>query len=298
MRPEDLLRRYLEQRREAGESELILDRLSVDEVLQIVGAAGRGAGAAAPQPHAREVPVSIPNLPVVGLPTPPKAVREPTAHTADSAIDDWRVVLRGAAAIPPAAPPPASPASQDERSLSDIREQIRACTRCPLYKTATNPVPGEGSATAKLVCVGEAPGASEDQTGRPFVGQAGQLLTKILAAINLSREDVFICNVLKHRPPENRNPLPAEVEACRPHLIRQLEVLKPKVIVALGSFAAQTLLETKLPIGKLRGQVHEYLGIPVVVTYHPAALLRNPAWKRPTWEDVQLARRILDSPAA
>jgi len=146
--------------------------------------------------------------------------------------------------------------------------------------------------------VGEAPGANEDQTGRPFVGPAGQLLTKILAAINLSREEVFIVNVLKHRPPGNRNPLPEEVEACRPHLTRQLEVLKPKVIVALGTFAAQTLLETKLPIGKLRGQVHEYLGIPVVVTYHPAALLRNPAWKRPTWEDVQFARRILDSPAA
>jgi DNA polymerase len=148
------------------------------------------------------------------------------------------------------------------------------------------------------MCIGEAPGANEDATGRPFVGQAGQLLTKILGAIKLSREEVFIANVLKHRPPGNRNPLPDEVEACRPYLVRQVELIRPKVIIAFGTFAAQTLLETKLSIGKLRGAVHRYHGIPVVVTYHPAALLRNPAWKRPTWEDVQLARRILDNAAA
>jgi DNA polymerase len=144
------------------------------------------------------------------------------------------------------------------------------------------------------MCVGEAPGANEDEQGKPFVGQAGQLLTKILAAIDLRREDVFIANVLKHRPPGNRNPLPDEVVACSPYLVRQIELVRPKVILALGTFAAQTLLETKLTIGKLRGQVHRYYGVPLIVTYHPAALLRNPAWKRPTWEDVQLARRILD----
>ena len=142
--------------------------------------------------------------------------------------------------------------------------------------------------------VGEAPGATEDETGRPFVGQAGQLLEKILAAIDFARADVFIVNVLKHRPPGNRNPRPEEVSACSPYLVRQIELIRPKVIVALGTFAAQTLLETKLSIGKLRGQIHRYYGVPLIVTYHPAALLRNPAWKRPTWEDVQLARRILD----
>jgi DNA polymerase len=126
------------------------------------------------------------------------------------------------------------------------------------------------------------------------VGQAGQLLTKILAAIKLAREDVFIANVLKHRPPENRNPKPDEVEACSPYLVRQIELVRPKVIIAFGTFAAQTLLDTKTPIGKLRGAVHRYYGVPLVVTYHPAALLRNPAWKRPTWDDVKLARRILD----
>jgi DNA polymerase len=163
-----------------------------------------------------------------------------------------------------------------------------------LHATAKNPVPGEGSAAAKFVCVGEAPGQTEDETGRPFVGRAGELLTRILAAVELKREDVFICNVLKHRPPGNRNPAPDEIAACRPFLLRQLELLQPKVILALGTFAAQTLLDTKLAIGKLRGQVHSFYGIPLVVTYHPAALLRNPGWKRPTWEDVQLARRILD----
>jgi DNA polymerase len=180
-------------------------------------------------------------------------------------------------------------------SLDEIAAKVKKCTRCPLYETATHPVPGEGDPHAKLVCVGEAPGAKEDETGRPFVGQAGQLLTKILGAIDLTREQVFICNVLKHRPPGNRNPRPEEVEACSPYLIRQLELIKPKVIVAFGTFAAQTLLQTKTPLGQLRGLVHRYHGIPLIVTYHPAALLRNPAWKRPTWEDVKLARRILDS---
>ena len=180
-------------------------------------------------------------------------------------------------------------------SLEAIAAHVASCTRCPLHATATNPVPGEGNPNADFMCVGEAPGATEDQTGRPFVGAAGQLLTKILAAIDFKREDVYICNVLKHRPPGNRNPLPDEVKACSPYLIRQIELIQPKVILALGTFAAQTLLNTTLSIGKLRGQVHRYYGVPLVVTYHPAALLRNPGWKRPTWEDVQLARRILDS---
>ena len=127
------------------------------------------------------------------------------------------------------------------------------------------------------------------------MGQSGQLLEKILGAINFKREDVFICNVLKHRPPGNRNPAPDEIRACSPFLLRQLELLKPKVILALGTFASQTLLQTTTPIGKLRGQVHRFYGVPLIVTYHPAALLRNPSWKRPTWEDVQLARRVFDS---
>jgi DNA polymerase len=240
--------------------------------------------------------------------------------------DDWRQALRAAGAgpadtVPKAREPEGSPASTPEvagelapsgiivgtsahelfgaggaslESLDVVTKAIATCTRCPLYATAKNPVPGEGNPDADFMLVGEAPGATEDETGRPFVGQAGQLLEKILAAIKFSREDVFIVNVLKHRPPGNRNPRPEEISACSPYLIRQIELIRPKVLVALGTFAAQTLLDTKLSIGKLRGQIHRYYGVPLIVTYHPAALLRNPAWKRPTWEDVQLARRILD----
>jgi DNA polymerase len=184
------------------------------------------------------------------------------------------------------------------RDLDEIAQTVRGCTRCPLFRTASNAVPGEGNPEADFVVVGEAPGADEDASGRPFVGASGQLLTKILAAIKLAREDVFIANVVKHRPPGNRNPTPDEVEACSPYLVRQLELVRPKVILTVGNFAAQTLLGTKLGVGKLRGQVHLYRGVPLIATYHPAALLRNPAWKRPTWEDVQLARRILDLTAA
>jgi DNA polymerase len=180
-------------------------------------------------------------------------------------------------------------------SIAAIANAVAACTACSLYAGAKNPVPGEGNPHAGFVCVGEAPGQTEDELGKPFVGASGQLLTKILAAINFTREDVFICNVLKHRPPGNRNPTLEEIKACSPFLLRQLELLKPRVILALGTFASQTLLQTTIPIGKLRGQVHRYYGVPLIVTYHPAALLRNPSWKRPTWEDVQLARRVFDS---
>jgi len=216
--------------------------------------------------------------------------RAPSPKPATPTTDDWETGLTvGASGRELFGDPIAQLAS-----LGALAETIAKCQRCPLYATARNAVPGEGNPDADLVCVGEAPGQTEDETGRPFVGQAGQLLTKILAAINLAREDVFIVNVLKHRPPGNRNPRPEEVEACSPYLVRQLELIRPKVIVAFGTFAAQTLLNTKLPIGQLRAKVHRYYGTPLVATYHPAALLRNPAWKRPTWEDVQLARRILD----
>lgn len=178
--------------------------------------------------------------------------------------------------------------------LEELRVQISSCTKCPLAKTRNSFVFGEGDPRAGLVFVGEAPGHEEDLQGRPFVGAAGQLLTKIIEAIKLDRSQVYICNILKCRPPNNRNPLPAEIEKCEPYLVRQLEIIKPKVICALGTFAAQTLLKTKLPISKLRGQVHYYQNIQLVPTFHPAALLRNPGWKRQTWEDVQLVRKIYD----
>ena len=306
------LRRYLEQRREMGETELVLDGLTVDETLRILGARGQGTSVVASAPTA--------------------SANQP-ARLEPASADDWRAALRAAGVAPPtdgaspddlerrvakstepgrssnepSGPPPAGLSAGGEAAelfggshpsldtLDAIAKHVASCTRCPLYSTATNPVPGEGNPNADFMCVGEAPGATEDETGRPFIGAAGQLLTKILGAIDLKREDVFICNVLKHRPPGNRNPRPEEVTACSPYLVRQIELIKPKVILALGTFAAQTLLDTKLSIGKLRGQVHRYYGVPLIVTYHPAALLRNPGWKRPTWEDVQLARRILDS---
>ena len=332
----ELLRRYLEQRRELGETELVLDGLSVDEVLAIVTGGGRREAGVAARDEGRGTRDESRARPA---PAATERASEPPRDRELPETADWRQALRAAGAAPGAASAPADlkpgtpaedasgeqpnasrlpsaasggidaspvprPASPEElfqgpttelQSLDEIVRAVASCTRCPLYSTALNPVPGEGNPNADFMCVGEAPGATEDETGRPFVGQAGQLLTKILAAIDLKREDVFICNVLKHRPPGNRNPLPDEVKACSPYLIRQIELVRPKVILALGSFAAQTLLETKLSIGKLRGQIHQYRGVPLVVTYHPAALLRNPAWKRPTWEDVQLARRILDS---
>jgi DNA polymerase len=302
----DLLRRYIEQRRELGESELVLDGLSVEDVMRLIGAAGASRGLPEASRNAREIvssdardwrtslrdagvnvdaPTSTVTAPAEAWPVAEPA---PATTTDDMAFKTGIVVAPDESDLIPNAIPRLG-------SLDEIAEQVKQCTRCPLYETATRAVPGEGDPHAGLVCVGEAPGAKEDETGRPFVGQAGQLLTKILGAIDLTREQVFICNVLKHRPPGNRNPRPEEVEACSPYLIRQLELIKPKVIVAFGTFAAQTLLQTKTPLGQLRGLVHRYHGVPLIVTYHPAALLRNPAWKRPTWEDVKLARRILDS---
>ena len=298
----DQLRRYLEQRKDAGEQELVLDQLTVDDVLRIVGASSHKSRNAAPAStpgaeHAsadwREVLRNTGASPDAG--TMQRETREveasaaaPTAPSAPAGLPPNGISIGGSEM-------PATPFGRSFESLAAIATSVGSCTRCPLYSTATNPVPGEGNPDANLVIVGEAPGATEDEKGVPFVGAAGQLLTKILAAVDLRREDVFICNVLKHRPPGNRNPLPDEVTACSPYLVRQIELIRPKAILALGTFAAQTLLQTKLAIGKLRSQVHRYYGVPLIVTYHPAALLRNPSWKRPTWEDVQLVRRILDS---
>lgn len=178
--------------------------------------------------------------------------------------------------------------------LAAIARLVAECHKCGLAHSRTNVVPGEGDPNAGFVVVGEAPGATEDETGRPFVGRAGQLLNDILKAIGFAREDVFIMNVLKCRPPNNRDPEPLEVAACSPFLHRQLALIKPRVILAVGRPAAATLLGTNSSLGDLRQKVHSYRGIPLIVTYHPAALLRNPNWKRPTWDDVRLARRIYD----
>jgi DNA polymerase len=179
-------------------------------------------------------------------------------------------------------------------SLGGLHDDYAACQRCALGDSRTNFVFGTGNPEADVMFVGEAPGRDEDQQGEPFVGRAGQLLNKILEAIGFRREDVYIANILKCRPPGNRDPQPTEIVSCEPILQRQIELIRPLILCSLGSFAAKTLLQTSTGITRLRGRIHEYRGIPLVPTFHPAALLRNAQWKRPTWEDVQLLRREYD----
>jgi DNA polymerase len=172
---------------------------------------------------------------------------------------------------------------------------VSTCRQCGLCETRTQTVFADGSPSARLLFVGEAPGRDEDLKGLPFVGRAGQLLDKMIAAIDLKREEVYICNVLKCRPPENRTPLPSEVEQCLPYLERQIELVRPALICALGLSAAQTLLRSKGSMATLRGKTFEYRGVPLIPTYHPAALLRNPALKREAWEDLKRVRDTLNA---
>jgi len=172
-------------------------------------------------------------------------------------------------------------------TLDDIQKDLGDCRRCGLSKERTNIVFGVGDPKARLVFVGEGPGHDEDRQGEPFVGRAGQLLTRIIQAMGLQREQVYICNIVKCRPPGNRNPMPDEIETCSPFLERQLMAIKPDFICALGKFASQTLLGTTVPISRLRGQFGDYIGIPLLPTYHPAFLLRNQGKKRDVWEDMQ-----------
>ncbi len=187
----------------------------------------------------------------------------------------------------------AADAQGGDAALGDVRGALGDCRRCPLHRTRHSIVFGEGSPQAALAFVGEAPGADEDTQGRPFVGRAGQLLTKIIEAMGLRREEVYICNILKCRPPGNRNPEPDEIAQCEPFLIRQLRVIRPRVICALGTFAAHTLLKSEAPISVLRGRFHSYHGIPLMPTYHPAYLLRNPGAKKQVWADVQMVMQAL-----
>jgi DNA polymerase len=177
-----------------------------------------------------------------------------------------------------------------------LKAAVTGCTKCGLHKTRTQTVFGVGDEQADWMLIGEAPGAEEDRLGDPFVGQAGKLLDNMLAAIGLSRrENVYIANVLKCRPPGNRNPAPEEVEQCSPHLLKQIELIKPKLILAMGRFAAQTLLRSDASIASMRGRVHRYAGVPLIVTYHPAYLLRTLEDKAKAWEDLLFARRTMQA---
>jgi DNA polymerase len=180
------------------------------------------------------------------------------------------------------------------KNLDDFEADINTCTKCPLHKGRTKFVFGDGNPKADVMFVGEGPGRDEDLQGKPFVGRAGKLLDKILAAINFSREDVYIANMVKCRPPGNRDPEPEEMDACRSYLMKQIEMIDPAIICCLGRVSGQALLDSKLPLGKLRGGFHDFDGRKVILTYHPAALLRFPKYKRDTWEDVQKLRAEYD----
>jgi uracil-DNA glycosylase family 4 len=202
----------------------------------------------------------------------------------------WKLRRKQAAEEKPA------PSSSTPTEWIPLKAAVSGCTKCGLHKTRTQTVFGVGDENADWMLIGEAPGAEEDRLGDPFVGQAGRLLDNMLAAIGLSRrENVYIANVLKCRPPGNRNHAPEEVEQCSPHLLKQIELIKPKLIVAMGRFAAQTLLDSDASIASMRGRVHRYAGVPLIVTYHPAYLLRTLEDKAKAWEDLVFARRTMQS---
>ena len=266
---DELRRRYLLQQVELGGAEVILG-----------APARRRAGGAEEAEPAREA----------------EAARE--SEPVDTAPPKW---LKGAPPIPgpglvitSADPVPLGEQLAALPTLEAVAERIRTTHCCGLCAGRTNAVPGEGDPGARMVLVGEGPGATEDATGRPFVGQAGKLLEGILEAIEVPRDSVYITNIVKCRPPQNRKPLPDEIAACIPYLHRQLELIRPKVILAMGGTAGEALLGVRKGLGELRGKVHTYNGTPLIVTYHPAALLRNPNWKKPTWDDVRIARQLLD----
>lgn len=251
----ELLSRYLRQQRELGEQEVFLDRLTAEEAVDILS--GKRRVVPAPRPAAPPVEAAV-----------------------------------------TAAPPPPSPAAggREDRAaaLRVLRQEAEACTRCRLHQTRTTVVFGEGNPAAEVVVVGEAPGAEEDRAGRPFVGRAGKLLDRLLLSVGLPREDVFICNVLKCRPPQNRDPLPDEVDHCVPFLRGQIAAIAPRVLLAVGKHAVRVLTGSEASIGQLRGRIHVYDGIPLVATYHPAYLLRSPHQLRTAWQDFQLLRQVLD----
>lgn len=183
---------------------------------------------------------------------------------------------------------------ESSESLEELHISIGSCTKCVLHKGRNKFVFGNGNANADVMCIGEGPGAEEDKQGYPFVGRAGKLLTDILKAIKFSRDDVFIGNVIKCRPPGNRTPLPSEMNTCSPYLLKQIDLIKPKLILCLGLTAAQGLLNKKESLTSMRGKIFDFRGAKVMVTYHPAALLRNPQWKKGCWEDVQKFRKLYD----
>ena len=235
----------------------------------------------------RAVRQHVESLQAFGVTAVPKAVGPSTGRSEPGRSRD-RSAVTGVSAE--------RPANDKVKRLNDLAAQAQQCKKCSLYRTRTHCVFSDGSSQAQLMFIGEAPGRDEDLQGIPFVGAAGQLLTKMIVAMGLRREDVYICNVLKDRPPGNRTPLPEEVDACMPFLVQQLAIIQPKVICVLGAVAAKALLGPHVAITKIRGQVWDYQGTPLVPTFHPAYLLRNPPAKKFAWEDLKRVKKLLDAP--
>ncbi|MEO6067172.1 MAG: uracil-DNA glycosylase [Gemmatimonadota bacterium] len=288
--------RYLRQQAELGGAEVVLSAPVARKAAVAVKDESRGPSAEhrGTRDEVRETRVEAPPtkvaepveepLPLPSTPKGPKPLAKPGS---------W---LKTAPPIPGPGLSYDPPVTFSElATLEAVAAVISGCRLCALCEGRTHTVPGEGDPEARFLVVGEGPGANEDATGRPFVGRAGDLLDDILAGIGIARSSAYILNTVKCRPPSNRTPLPGELAACAPYLHRQIAILRPKVILAAGSTAIAALLQVKKSLGQLRGQVHRYAGIPVIATYHPAALLRNPNWKKPTWDDVRIARQLFDA---
>lgn len=281
--------RLLRQRLEMGGGEIFLEGLTREEALRLVAAARSAAAEdvmplAAPaeaQPATIDAPVAISDGPQATARAHPGAAAGRPAPATELGGKPAETPADRAAPLP------------DEYDA--LRHEALGCTRCRLCEGRTQVVFSDGPRDARLMVVGEAPGANEDQTGIPFVGAAGQYLDLLLATVGLSRQDsVYIANVLKCRPPGNRDPKPDEVETCSPFLRKQIDLVRPEALLAVGSFSGKLLTgREKVSLGRLRGEVHSYHGVPLVVTYHPAALLRNPRWVLPFWDDLQLLRGVL-----
>ena len=240
---------------------------------------------------------SLPMEPTLeqGAPAQERPPSGPGAPPAPQSPVPEAKTARARPSFEPSSQPSNDQVRQGKGPLGPIRAELGDCTRCGLHESRKNLVFGVGSETAELVIVGEAPGQKEDLTGEPFVGRSGQLLTRMLGAIGLRRDQVYICNVIKCRPPSNRDPSSEEVETCSPFLLRQVQAIDPRVVMTVGKFASQRLLGVDESMGRMRGQTHQWEGLPVVPSYHPAYLLRNPAAKRQAWEDLLRVRALLRS---
>ena len=259
------------------------------------------APAGNPEPPARPAsppPPPPPALaPLAGKPTPPAPAAPAPTHNAPTHSAPTHSAPTPPPPPPAPARPPATPQDQASlaRDLEAVAAEVRSCTACGLSATRTHAVPGVGVLNPQVMVIGEAPGASEDQQGEPFVGRAGKYLDKWLAAINLSRKtNVFIANIIKCRPPGNRDPQTDEAAACKPYLLKQIAIIRPRAILAVGRISAQHLLNQEATLGALRTKQHQFLGVPLFVTYHPSAVLRNSRWRQPVWEDLQKLQQFLN----